>query len=55
MSIYVDHLLFTSNDDELLNEFKRSMMDEFAMTDLGKMRYFLGIEVMQKVDDIFMS
>ena len=55
VSIYVDDLLFTSNDEKLLNEFKRSMMDEFAMTDLGKMRYFLGIEVMQKVDDIFMS
>jgi len=54
VSIYVDDLLFTSNDDEeLLNEFKRSMKDEFDMTDLGKMRYFLGIEVMQKAVGIF--
>ena len=53
VSIYVDDLLFTSNDEELLNEFKRSMMDEFDMTNLGKMRYFLGIEVMQKADGIF--
>lgn len=53
VSIYVDDLLFTSNDEELLNEFKRSMKDEFDMTDLGKMRYFLGIEMMQKADGIF--
>ena len=29
------------------------MKDEFDMTDLGKMRYFLGIEVIQKADGIF--
>ena len=46
MSIYVHDLLFTSNDEKLLNEFKRSMMDEFDMIDLGNMRYFLDIEVM---------
>ena len=53
VSIYVDDLLFTSNDKELLNEFKRFMKNECDMTDLGKMRYFLGIEVMQKADGIF--
>lgn len=37
----------------MLNQFKNSMKDEFDMTDLGKMRYFLGIEVIQKDDDIF--
>ncbi|XP_020425774.1 uncharacterized protein LOC109950618 [Prunus persica] len=36
-------------------EFKRSMMLEFDMTNLGKMRYFLGIEVMQRTDGIFIS
>lgn len=31
------------------------MNDEFDMIDLGKMRYFLGIKVMQKTDGIFIS
>ncbi|WKA03977.1 hypothetical protein VitviT2T_022047 [Vitis vinifera] len=31
------------------------MMLEFDMTDLGKMRYFLGIEVMQRSDGIFIN
>ncbi|GJV88201.1 retrovirus-related pol polyprotein from transposon TNT 1-94 [Tanacetum coccineum] len=53
VSIYVDDLLFTGDDDELLDEFKQSMKKEFDMTDLGRMRYFLGIEVVQKNDGIF--
>ncbi|XP_068641911.1 secreted RxLR effector protein 161-like [Aristolochia californica] len=31
------------------------MMLEFDMTGFGKMRYFIGIEVMQRSDDIFIS
>lgn len=53
VSIYVDDLLFTGDDDELLTEFKQSMKKEFDMTDLGRMRYFLGIEVVQRNDGIF--
>lgn len=53
VSIYVDDLLFTSNDEEMLYEFKCSMRREFDMTDLGEMRFFLGIEVLQRSDGIF--
>jgi len=35
------------------DDFKNSMMLEFDMTDLGMMRYFLGIEVVQSLDGIF--
>ncbi|CAL2265186.1 unnamed protein product [Prunus armeniaca] len=55
VSLYVDDLIFTGNDESMFAEFKRSMMLEFDMTDLGKMRYFLGIEVMQRTDGIFIS
>ncbi|XP_050890990.1 uncharacterized mitochondrial protein AtMg00810-like [Lathyrus oleraceus] len=51
--IYVDDLLFISDDKDLFNEFKCSMKNEFDMTDLGKMRYFLGIEVAHRGDGIF--
>ncbi|KAK9928322.1 hypothetical protein M0R45_025465 [Rubus argutus] len=53
VSVYVDDLMFTSNDDEMLNEFKRSMKREFEMTDLGELKFFLGIEVLQRSDGIF--
>jgi len=39
--------------EELLGEFKCSMKKEFDMTDLGQMRFFLGIEVIQRLDGIF--
>ena len=51
----VDDLIFTGNDEVMFEQFKKSMMVEFDMTDLGKMRYFLGIEVLQKEDGIFIS
>ncbi|CAL9003639.1 unnamed protein product [Prunus brigantina] len=52
--LYVDDLIFTGNDEVMFEQFKRSMMLEFDMTDLGNMRYFLGIEVIQKPNGIFM-
>ncbi|KAB2636175.1 hypothetical protein D8674_026709 [Pyrus ussuriensis x Pyrus communis] len=39
----------------MFEQFKKSMMVEFDMTDLGKMRYFLGIEVIQGSGGIFIS
>lgn len=39
----------------MIDEFKRSMKDEFDMTDLGKMRYFLGVEVVQNQKLIFIN
>ncbi|GAU26945.1 hypothetical protein TSUD_06170, partial [Trifolium subterraneum] len=45
--LYVDDLIFTGNDQKLFDKFKLSMEKNFAMTDLGRMRYFLGVEVRQ--------
>ncbi|GJR46734.1 retrovirus-related pol polyprotein from transposon TNT 1-94 [Tanacetum coccineum] len=51
--IYVDDLIFTGNDKQMYVQFKTSMMNEFDMTDLGKVRYFLGIEVRQNEAGVF--
>lgn len=53
VSVYMDDLIFTGNDEFMMSEFKNSMMSEFDMTDLGRMRFFLGIEVLQKSDGIY--
>jgi len=53
VSLYVDDLIYTGNDGSMCDEFRRSMMTEFDMSDLGKMRYFLGIKVMQNSSGIF--
>ncbi|XP_037497309.1 uncharacterized protein LOC119371385 [Jatropha curcas] len=36
-------------------DFKRSMKIEFDMTGLGRMKYFLGLEIFQNSDGIFLS
>jgi len=53
--LYVDDIIFTENDTLMFNNFKRSMMDDFEMTDLGTMHYFLGIEVVQSSAGISIS
>ena len=53
VSLYVDDLIYTGNDEGLLQGFKASMEKEFDMTDLGRMKYFLGVEVLQDADGIF--
>ncbi|CAL2260415.1 unnamed protein product [Prunus armeniaca] len=55
VSLYVDDLIFTGNNLDMLNEFKLSMMREFEMTDLGELHHFLGIEVNQSKKGIFIS
>lgn len=37
----------------MCDKFKSSIMREFDMSDLGRMRYFLGIEVIQNEAGIF--
>ncbi|GKV40705.1 hypothetical protein SLEP1_g48314 [Rubroshorea leprosula] len=53
--LYVDDLIFTGNNPRMFEEFKRAMSNEFEMTDIGLMSYYLGIEVKQMEEGIFIS
>ena len=53
VSVYVDDLILTRDGKDMMSDFKSSMMRVFDKTDLGSMRFFLGIEVLQKPDGIF--
>lgn len=55
VSLYVDDLIFTGNCEHMFVKFKESMKQEFDMSDLSKMRYFLGVEVMQCTEGIYIS
>ncbi|KAI3777740.1 hypothetical protein L1987_47542 [Smallanthus sonchifolius] len=55
VNIYVDDLICTGSDEKMLSDLKLSMKKEFEMTDMGKMRYFLGIEVVQTMARIHIS
>jgi hypothetical protein len=41
--LYIDDLIITGNYGVRFMEFKKSMMIEFEMSNLGMMHYFLGI------------
>jgi hypothetical protein len=52
--LYVDDL-FLTRVEKLISECKRKLAVEFEMKDLGMMHYFLGLEVWQRQDEIFLS
>jgi transposase InsO family protein len=52
--LYVDDL-FLTGDEKLITECKKKLNVEFEMKDLGLMHYFLGIEVWQSPERIFLN
>ncbi|EOY32582.1 Uncharacterized protein TCM_040572 [Theobroma cacao] len=53
--LYVDDLPVTGGDNIALQRFKEKTHNEFDMTDLGLMSYFLGLEINQSADGIKLS
>lgn len=53
--VYVDDIIYTSSSTALIEEFRQSMTNEFEMSDLGLLRYFLGFQVEQTTDRIFLK
>ena len=45
MVLYVDDILLTSSDVNLLNDTKRLLFANFDMKDLGQASFVLGIEI----------
>jgi len=52
--LYVDDLIMTG-DEKLIKSCKEDLAREFEMKDLGFMHYFLGMEVWQGDDELFVS
>ena len=53
VSIYVDDIVYTGSNEEMLNEFKEDMKVKYEMTDLGLLHHFLGMGVIQTDSSIF--
>eukprot|EP00253_Pinus_taeda_P003946 PITA_03946 len=53
--LYVDDLILTGSDPNLINHVKSSLKKKFEMTDLGHLYYFLGLQVLQSKEGIFLS
>jgi hypothetical protein len=52
--LYVDDL-FLTREEKLITECKKKLTAEFEMKDLGMMHYFLGLEVWQSPEKIFLN
>nr|GEW35889.1 hypothetical protein [Tanacetum cinerariifolium] len=55
VQVYVDDIIFGSTKKELSTEFEKLMHDKFQMSSMGELSFFLGLQVQQKSDGIFIS
>nr|GEW18441.1 DNA-directed DNA polymerase [Tanacetum cinerariifolium] len=53
--VYVDDIIFGSTNKELCTAFEKLMKDKFQMSFMGELTFFLGLQVKQKKDGIFIS
>ncbi|GJS93608.1 ribonuclease H-like domain-containing protein [Tanacetum coccineum] len=53
--LYVDDIVLTTSSESLLQQIIRSLHQEFVMTDLGPLNYFLGISVTRDSSGLFLS
>ena len=52
--IYVDDIVFGGMSDEMVQHFVKQMQSEFEMSLVGELTYFLGLQVKQMEDSIFL-
>ncbi|GJR53616.1 putative ribonuclease H-like domain-containing protein [Tanacetum coccineum] len=55
VQVYVDDIIFGSTNKELCTGFEKLMKDKFQMSSMGEPNLFLGLQVQQKHDGIFIS
>lgn len=53
--VYVDDILITGSSTKEINSIKHKLSDKFKLKDLGKLGYFLGLEVARSKAGIFVS
>lgn len=53
--VYVDDIILAGNDIQQINMNKSHLQDQFKVRDLGKLKFFLGIEVARNSADIHVS
>ena len=55
VQIYVDDIIFGSTNESLCKEFSIDMQSEFEMSMMGELNYFLGLQIKQTNDGIFVN
>ena len=52
VQVYVDDIIFGSTNEDLCKRFAKLMESKFAMSLVGELKYFLGLQVDQRIDGI---
>ena len=52
--LYVDDIVITGNSSEILDHLLKQLNSDFKMTDMGKLHYFLGIQVQTHAKGLFL-
>ena len=55
VQIYIDDIIFGSTNEKLYKEFESCMKNEFEMFMMGELNYFLGLQIKQRSDEIFIN
>ncbi|KAJ9545397.1 hypothetical protein OSB04_025104 [Centaurea solstitialis] len=55
VQIYVDDIIFGSTKADMCKEFEELMHKKFKMSSMGELTFFLGLQVKQKKDGIFIN
>ncbi|GKA76575.1 retrovirus-related pol polyprotein from transposon TNT 1-94, partial [Tanacetum coccineum] len=55
VQVYVDDIIFGLTKKELCNAFEKLMYEKFQMSSIRELTFFLGLQVQQKKDGIFIS
>ncbi|GJY76513.1 retrovirus-related pol polyprotein from transposon TNT 1-94 [Tanacetum coccineum] len=55
VQIYVDDIIFGSTCQDMCDEFAKIMHDEFEMSMMGELNFFLGLQIKQIDDGIFFN
>ena len=55
IEVYVDDIIFGSDDDKMSLRFSKDMQSEFEMSLFGELNFFLGLQIDQLDNAIFIS
>ncbi|GJU62892.1 ribonuclease H-like domain-containing protein [Tanacetum coccineum] len=53
--VYVDDIVITGNNGDEINKVKEFLSSKFVTKDLGKLKYFLGIEVLESKGNLYLT
>jgi hypothetical protein len=55
IEVYIDDIIFGSDDDKMSQKFTKDMQNEFEMSLLGELSFFFGLQICQSNQGFFIS